>query len=171
MISTGKPICLSVEGNCVEGRHFIILDNGEVEIGVELSDLCQLSGVYAASVQRAVCNQRNIDLWMKMMTENIQFIAIHFQCKYIEVSVQDTFVYRNHMFSSAHPQIDEPYTYYVHPYMLKRCAEKEIKRIISNQTNSTFEKVILKIGLWNGAHFFTFNQQNINYIQPEYEDY
>ncbi len=65
IISTGRPVCLSVEGNCVEGRHFIILDNGEMRIEVELPDLCQLSGVCAASVQRAVCNQRNIDLWVK----------------------------------------------------------------------------------------------------------
>ena len=48
------------------------------------------------------------------------------------------------MFSSGHPQFDEPYTNYVHPYMLKRCADEEIKRNISEQTNSHFEKVIFK---------------------------
>lgn len=73
------------------------------------------------------------------------------------------------MFSSGHPQFDEPYTNYVHPYMLKRCADEEIKRNISEQTNSHFEKVIFKTGLWNGTHYFTFDQQNINYIQPEYD--
>ncbi len=106
-----------------------------------------------------------------MLTENIQFIAKLFQCRHIEVSIQNTFIYKKHLFSSGHPQFDEPYTYYVHPYMTKRCTKEEIKRIISDQTNSPFEKVIFKTGLWNGAHYFAFNQQNINYIQPEYEGF
>lgn len=50
----GKSVCLSIEGNCVEGRHSIIMDNKEMKVEVELPDVCQLFGACTASVQRAI---------------------------------------------------------------------------------------------------------------------
>ena len=95
MLSEENSIDLSVEGNFIEGRHSIILNNGE----------------------------------------------------------QNKF--------------DKPYTYYIHPYMDKKCSEEEIREIISCQTNAPIEKIILKTGIWNGTHYFNFNQFNVEYIQPE----
>lgn len=161
MISEDNFICLSVEGNCVEGRHSIILDNSNQRYAIETPALCPVSGTGTAAVQRAVCNQKNIDLWAKLLAENIKFNANLFYCKNIVVTIQDTNIYKNHMFSSGHLKFDKPYTYYIHPYMFKGCSEEEIKRIISYQTNAPVEKIILKKGIWNGAHYFTFDQFNV----------
>lgn len=167
MIYEGNSINLSVEGNCIEGRHSIILNNGEQKYAIEIPALCPVSGTGAAAVQRAVCNQKNIDLWVKLLAETITFTANLFYCKSIVVNIQDANIYKNHMFSSGHFKFDKPYTYYVHPYMFKGCLEDEIKRIISCQANVPVEKIILKKGIWNGAHEFTFDQFNVDYIQPE----
>lgn len=167
MLSEENSIDLSVEGNFIEGRHSIILNNGEQKHAIEIPALCPVSGTGTVAVQRAVCNQKNIDLWVKLLAENIKFTANLFYCKSIVVNIQDTNIYKNHMFSSGRPKFDKPYTYYIHPYMDKKCSEEEIREIISCQTNAPIEKIILKTGIWNGAHYFNFKQFNVEYIQPE----
>lgn len=167
MIVKGSPITLSIKDNCVEGRHSIILDNSNQQYVIEAPALCPISGACTAAMQKAVCNQKNIDLWVNLLAGNIKFNANLFHCKSIVVNIQDIFIYKNHMFFSGHPKFDELYTYYVHPYMGKKYSAEEIREIISCQTNTPIEKIIFKTGIWNEAHYFAFDQFNVEYMQPE----
>lgn len=166
MLSIGKPISISIKGNCVEGKHFIILDNGTLKYSLETPDLCQLSGSCIATVQKAVWNQKNIDLWVNSLAENIQFIVNLFYCKNIEIKILDTFIYKNHMFSVGWSQFDEENTYIIHPYLAQKYSIDEIKQLIHEQTHNNNE-VHIKVDLWNGANYFTFKQFNVDYLQLE----
>ncbi len=107
----------------------IISDNDEILVRLKSPKLPYCSGRGMTVMQKAVSNQRQIDTWLKLLAENLEFTANAYTGKELKIEVKYSLIYKERMYFESIDR-DENCAY-IHPYVKKYYPDdyEEIKRL------------------------------------------
>lgn len=164
IINDNKEITISVKGTCESGHFSILIENENDTYELEMPILHPVYERNVQSVHSAVANQKNIDLWIEQLTDNIKFFGNKNFIKDVKVNVKNSFVYKKYMFSKGTDILDKRNIYIVHPYMAENCEIEEIENMIKTETG--MKDIHLKFGLWDGKNYKELKEKKIEIIRP-----
>lgn len=95
--------------------NIIISDNEEILLKMKTPKLSYCSGSGPVIAQKAASNQKQIDTWLKLFAENLEYIANTYAMKELNVKVKYLLAYKERMYWDSR-DIDE-HCIYIHPYM------------------------------------------------------
>lgn len=156
IISENSNLKLHYEYDYLEDVGYIIVSNNEkFLLKMRSPKLSYCSGSGPAVAQKATSNQKQIDFWLKLFAENLEFIAMNSMRK-LNVEVKYILAYKTCMYWSSRDVNDN--CVYIHPYLKENYPEQyeEVKKeneangsvvlvdILERKQREQFEKYVAK---------------------------
>lgn len=144
--------------------YIIVSDNDEILIRLKSPKLSYCSGRGMTVMQKAVSNQRQIDTWLKLLAENLEFTANAYTGKELKIEVKYFLIYKERMYFES---IDrDEHCAYIHPYVKKYYPDdyEEIKRL------KELEGFTVAVDIFERRLRNQFESHGINYLRLKEEE-
>lgn len=118
IIEAHSNLVLHYEYDAMEDvGNMVISDDGNILLKMESPKLPYISGDGATVAQKAASCQRQIDFWLRLLAENLEYMANAHVQKQLNVQVKHSLIHKHRMYWISH-DINE-HCVYIHPYVKK----------------------------------------------------
>ncbi|GFI68764.1 hypothetical protein IMSAG249_00582 [Lachnospiraceae bacterium] len=142
----------------------IVSDNGEILLKLKAPQLPYCSGSGPTVAQRTASNQQQIDMWLKLLAENLEYKANSYRLKQLDVQIRYSLTYKSRMYWVS-GDINENCVY-IHPYVKKYYPDdyEEIKSLKEQ------EGYIVSVDIFEDVQRNQFERWGIDYLRLKEEE-